>query len=252
MKFSLTIAAVGVLIFQSAASGEKSFTNLFDGTSLDGWKQSGNWVITDDGSLFRKEKGGGIRYSASKVPDDFELQFEWKVAERTNSGIYYRPTQYEYQILDNKTHPDGKNPRTSAASLYFCMAPCCDLTKAVGEWNTGKIVAKGSVVQHWLNGQAVISFDYKDPKWKAEVDLLTKRGGNLEARGANLSLQDHGDPVWYRNIRLREIPQDEAVEAGDVSPVALAEDVISAEKKKVEGIVKKRADSAKRAGEVTE
>ncbi|MDA7920866.1 DUF1080 domain-containing protein [Verrucomicrobiales bacterium] len=226
---------------------DETFTTLFDGSSLEGWKQSGNWVIAEDGSLFRKEKGGGISYSAAKVPDDFELQFEWKVAERTNSGVYYRPTQYEYQILDNKTHPDGKNPRTSAASLYFCMAPCCDLTKPVGEWNVGKIVAKGSVVQHWLNGQAVISFDYDDAKWKEQVGLLTKRGGNLEARGANLSLQDHGDPVWYRNIRIREIPQDEVVVAGDVAPVALGEEVLAAEKKKVEAIAKRREEASRQA-----
>lgn len=240
----LRILLVTACTYFAAQAEEANFTKLFDGTSLEGWKQSGNWVIAEDGSLFRKEKGGGISYSAAKVPDDFELQFEWKVAERTNSGVYYRPTQYEYQILDNQTHPDGKNPRTSAASLYFCMAPCCDLTKPVGEWNTGKIVAKGSVVQHWLNGQAVISFDYQDLKWKAQVDLLTKRGGNLEARGANLSLQDHGDPVWYRNIRIREIPEGEVVEAGDVSPVDLAEDVLAAEKKKVEGIAKKRKEAA--------
>lgn len=226
---------------------DETFTTLFDGSSLEGWKQSGNWVIAEDGSLFRKEKGGGISYSAAKVPDDFELQFEWKVAERTNSGVYYRPTQYEYQILDNKTHPDGKNPRTSAASLYFCMAPCCDLTKPVGEWNVGKIVAKGSVVQHWLNGQAVISFDYDDAKWKEQVGLLTKRGGNLEARGANLSLQDHGDPVWYRNIRIRDIPQDEVVVAGDVAPVALGEEVLAAEKKKVEAIAKRREEASRQA-----
>ena len=57
------------------------------------------------------------------------------------------------QVLDNKVHGDGKNPRTSAASLYFCMAPSHDATKPVGQWNTGRIVCKGSVIQHWLNGR---------------------------------------------------------------------------------------------------
>ena len=103
------------------------------------------------------------------------------------------------------------------------------------------------MVQHWLNGQAVISFDYDDAKWKEQVGLLTKRGGNLEARGANLSLQDHGDPVWYRNIRIREIPQDEVVVAGDVAPVALGEEVLAAEKKKVEAIAKRREEASRQA-----
>lgn len=231
----------------ATAADESEFVNLFDGSSFEGWQQSGNWVLEEDGSMFRKEKGGGIRYAKEKIPDDFELRFEWKVGERSNSGIYYRPTQYEYQILDNGKHPDGKNPRTSAASLYFCMPPSEDATKPVGEWNTGRIVAKGSIIQHWLNGKKVVAFDYKDPRWKFEVDLLTARGGNLEARGANLSLQDHGDPVWYRNIRLRTIPADESVDATPVEPAKIPAAVLEAEKKKLEGILERRAAAAKAA-----
>ncbi|MEM0897334.1 MAG: family 16 glycoside hydrolase, partial [Verrucomicrobiota bacterium] len=139
------------------------FRSLFNGQNFDGWKNSGNWVIADDGSIFREKKGGGLVYTAEKVPDDFELRFEWKVGEKSNSGIYYRPSQYEYQILDNGTHNDGKNPRTSAASLYFCIQPSEDATKPVGEWNTGKVICKGTIVQHWLNGKKVIHFDYADP-----------------------------------------------------------------------------------------
>ena len=88
------------------------------------------------------------------------------------------------------------NPRTSAASLYFCMAPSHDATKPPMQWNTGRVVCKGTVIQHWLNGKKVIDFDYKDEQFAFNVDLLKKRGGDLAARGANLSLQDHGDPVW--------------------------------------------------------
>ena len=82
------------------------------------------------------------------------------------------------------------------------MQPSRDATKPVGEWNTGRIVCKGTVVQHWLNGEKVVGFDYTDPEWAFNVDLLKKRGGNLDARGAHLSLQDHGDPVRYRNIKV--------------------------------------------------
>ena len=71
------------------------------------------------------------------------------------------------------------NARTSAASLYFCMQPSHDATKPVGEWNTGRVICKGTVVQHWLNGKKVVGFDYEDPRWAFNVDLLKKRGGDL-------------------------------------------------------------------------
>ena len=135
--------------------------------------------------------------------------------------MYYRPTQYEYQILDNEAHPDGRNPRTSAASLYFCVQPSKDMTKPVGQWNTGRIVCKGTIIQHWLNGEKVIHMDYKDPKWAANVDMLRQRGGNLDARGANLSLQDHGDPVWYQNIRLKELKETDIIDMAEVTPAVI-------------------------------
>ena len=116
-------------------------------------------------------------------------------------------------ILDNRKHADGKNPRTSAASLYFGMAPSHDATKPVGEWNEGRIVCKGSVIQHWLNGQKVVDFDYADKKWAWDIELLGVRGGDVTARGANLFLQDHGDLVWYRALRMRSIPATETVRA---------------------------------------
>ena len=127
------------------------FQSIFDGNNLEGWRHSGNWIV-EDGAITRTGTGGSLVYAAKKVPDDFELRFDWKVAPGSNSGVYYRPTQYEYQILDNAGHVDGKNPRTSAASLYFCMQPSEDVTRPVGQWNTARIVCKGSVIQHWLNG----------------------------------------------------------------------------------------------------
>ena len=178
--------------------------------------------MIDDGAITRKERGGSLVYAKQKVPDDFELRFEWKVAAGSNSGIYYRPTQYEYQILDNSKHADGKNPRTSAASLYFCMQPSEDATKPVGEWNRGRIVCQGTVVQHWLNGKKVIGFDYQDPRWKSNVDMLKARGGDLAARGANLSFQDHGDPVWFRSIRLRTLSDADQIDRTPVTPAAIA------------------------------
>src|SRR5215212_4075573 len=126
----------------TAEEMKAGFELVFNGTDLKGFEHKNNWVV-ENGAIARKDKGGSLTYKAKKVPDDFELRFEWKVAKGSNSGVYYRPGQYEYQVLDNKVHADGKNPRTSAASLYFCMAPSKDATKPVGEWNTGRIVCKG-------------------------------------------------------------------------------------------------------------
>ena len=223
----------------TADETKDGFELLFNGSDLTGWKHGGNWAVVD-GVITRQGKGGSLVYVDHVIPDDFELRFEWKVAEGSNSGVYYRPTQYEYQILDNDVHQDGKNPRTSAASLYFCMQPSHDATKPVGQWNTARIVCKGTVIQHWLNGQKVVGFDYTDPKYKFNVDMLGKRGGDLEARGANLSLQDHGDPVWYRNIRMRRLTAASPIDMSEVTPQPLSEEILEAERIKLEGIVKRR------------
>src|SRR5437867_8360572 len=154
---ALSMASACIADPEKLADDEQrlGFTLLFDGVHLDGWQQKGNWVV-EDGALFRKEKGGDITYTVSKVPDDFELRFEWKVSKGCNSGVYYRPGQYEYQVLDNANSPYGENPRQAAASLFFCMAPSKDATKPFGEWNDGRIACKGTVIQHWLNGEKAI------------------------------------------------------------------------------------------------
>jgi len=112
-------------------------------------------------------------------------------------------------VLDNVGSPYGRNPRQAAASLFFCMAPSKDLTRPVGAWNTARILCKDSVIEHWLNGEPVLSFDYEDPRWAQYVELLSVRGGDLTGRGGRLWLQDHGHEVWFRRLRWREIPTGE-------------------------------------------
>ena len=209
------------------------FELLFNGQDFIGWKQSGNWIIQDK-AISREDRGGSLTYVAKKVPDDFELRFQWKVGKGSNSGVYYRPGQYEYQILDNQVHRDGKNPRTSAASLYFCMAPSHDATKPVGQWNTGRIICQGTVIQHWLNGQKVVDFDYTDPKYAERVEMLRVRGADLTARGGYFYVQDHGDPVWYRNIKMRSLAANEKIDHSPVTPQTISTDVLRTEQKKLE------------------
>jgi hypothetical protein len=234
--FGLTCAALGAAEPNTLSDDEKrqGFVLLFNGRDLEGWEQKGNWKV-EDGTLTRTDRGGDITYKVKAVPDHFELRFEWRVGPGSNSGVYYRPGQYEYQILDNSKHKDGQNPRTSAASLYFCMAPCRDVTNPVGGWNQGVIIGQGTVVQHWLNGVKVVDLDYKDPKYAAEVELLRIRGADLAARGAYLRLQDHGDPVWYRNLRMRERKVDEPLDRSTVVPAAIPAESLAKEKAFVEG-----------------
>jgi hypothetical protein len=120
------------------------------------------------------------------------------------------------------------------------------MTKPVGQWNTGRIVCKGTIIQHWLNGEKVMHMDYKNPKWAANVDMLRQRGGNLDARGANLSLQDHGDPVWYQNVRLKELKETDIIDMAEVTPAGITAGVLEAEKKKLAGIIKRREESKQR------
>lgn len=219
------------------AEKSEGFVRLNDGKSFKGWEQSGNWVIQDD-AFYRREKGGPLTYTAATVPDDFELRFEWKVSAGCNSGIYYRPGQVEYQVLDNAGSPYGENARQAAASLFFCMAPKKDATKPVGEWNSARVICQGTVIEHWLNEERVLSFDYNDPKWARYVELLAIRGGDLTGRGGNLWLQDHGQEVWFRNLRWRKIPEAEKITADPAfEPMPVTGEALEKEEARVKGML---------------
>lgn len=232
---SLTLCTADALEPEEKKLG---FVPVFDGKSFDGWEHGGNWVV-EDGAFYRKEKGGSLTYTAELVPDDFELRFEWKVSKGCNSGVYYRPAQYEYQILDNVYSPYGENARQAAGSLFFCMAPSRDVTKKFGEWNTGRVKCKGTVIEHWVNGERVLSFDYTDPKWAEQVRLLKIRGADLAARGGKLWLQDHGQPVWFRNLRMRVIPKDEELIADpEFVPMPVTGEALKKEQARVKKMLK--------------
>ena len=125
------------------------------------------------------------------------------------------------------------------------MAPSYDATKPVGQWNTGRIIGKGTVIQHWLNGVKVIGFDYSDPKWAWNVDLLRKRGADVAARGAFLKLQDHRDPIWYRGIKLRSLDRQDKLDRTPVVPAEIPEAVLKAEQKKLEAAIKYQQEQEK-------
>jgi hypothetical protein len=219
---------------------EEKFLPLFDGKTFTGWSHAGNWVI-ENGAFYRNDKGGSLTYTAAPVPDDFELRFDWKVSVGCNSGVYYRPGQVEYQILDNVGSPYGENARQAAASIFFCLAPKKDVTRPVGEWNTARILCQGSVIEHWLNEERVLSFDYEDPKWAEYVELLAIRGGDLSGRGGNLWLQDHGQDVWFRNLRWRKIPEGETITPDPAfEPMPVSGEALEKERARVRAMLEKK------------
>jgi hypothetical protein len=206
--------APNTLTDQEKADG---FKLLFDGKSTDGWrgykKQNvpGGWKVVD-GSLTRVGGGGDI---VSKDEfGSFDLRLDWRVAPGGNSGIMYhvqesQPSSYmtgpEYQVLDNERHADGKNKLTSAGSCYALYPPKEDVCKPAGEWNQTRIVIKGNKVEHWLNGSKIVEYEKGGEEWNQKIaSSKFKQWSEFgKPMKGHLCLQDHGDKVEYRNIRVK-------------------------------------------------
>lgn len=204
-----------------AARPEQNWQVLFDGTDLGRWRGFRRQDVpagwrTENGVLaFVPGEGGGDLITREQF-GDFELELEWKASPGGNSGIFYRATeQYdeiywsaaEYQVLDNAGHPDGRSALTSAGANYALYAPAVDASRPAGEWNHARIVARGARVQHWLNGKKIVDYEQWSDDWKARVAKSKFAEWPLygiAARG-HIGLQDHGDLVWYRNIRIRRL-----------------------------------------------
>jgi hypothetical protein len=206
----------------SAMTDSSEWRALFDGSSVAQWRGyqmdslPGGWRI-EDGSLVRAGGEGDI--ITRDQFGDFELELEWKVGPAGNSGIMYRVTEAdsstyrtgpEYQILDDAAHQDGKNRLTSAGSAYGLYAAPAGVVKPAGEWNSARIVAHGAHIEHWLNGQKVVEYELWSPDWEAKVrnsKFVEWTGYGRSPRG-HIALQDHGDRVEFRNIRIRELRGD--------------------------------------------
>lgn len=220
-RLAVTLFATALLLFNLSAndsSADDGFKPLFDGKTTDGWrgyfqeKVGKGWKVVDGALMFDGTGGGDIATVAEY--GNFILKFEWKVEEGSNSGLMYRVSlgdraPYfsgpEYQILDDAKHRDGKNPKTSAGSLYALYAPEGKKLEKVGEWNTGKIVLEGSKVEHWVNGKKVVACDLAGEDWTKRVS--ESKFAKWEKFGKNSSghivLQDHGDKVWFRNLEIK-------------------------------------------------
>lgn len=201
----------------SDAEKADGFKLLFDGKTLDGWRGYGVKKVPDgwkviDGLLTRV--GGGGDVITNDEYGSFELHADWKVAPKGNSGIMYHvkegyPASYmtgpEYQVLDNKGHADGRNKLTSAGACYGMYPPMKEVCKPAGEWNHTKIVIKNGHVEHWLNGTKVVEYEKGGDEWTKKVASSKFKAWTSFGKPTkgHLCLQDHGDKVEYKNLKIK-------------------------------------------------
>jgi hypothetical protein len=208
------------------AKKEKGFVALTGADAREHWSGYGldkakdtwppNWEFAD-GALHCK--GGGADLKSRRQYGDFDLRFEWRVSPGANSGVMYRVSQEkdpayhtgpEYQVVDNARHPDGKHPETSAAAVYALYAPSKDATKPAGEWNKARIVISKNNVEHYLNGTKVAEYNLGSDDWNKRVaasKFAAWKNFGTNPRG-HVVLQDHGDEVWYRNVRIKNLDDE--------------------------------------------
>jgi hypothetical protein len=196
---------------------------LFDGQSLSLWTTADGEPITKgwqvvSGELVRTKREGAI-YTDNPF-EDFELEFEWKIAKGGNSGIKYRVRHYkkgvwgrpgwlgcEYQLYDDNKYKTP-NPLGSTAALYSLYEPN-DKKKLnpPGQYNHSQIVVRGSHIEHWLNGEMTVKADTSSNEWRKRVakSKFAKVQQFAQNRKGRIQIQDHGSKVWFRKILLRPL-----------------------------------------------
>jgi len=212
MRF-LVIAALAA----TTLAAEPGFESLFDGETLIGWSvvprknAEGGWVV-EDGALKPEGKPGSL--ASARTYGDFDLRLEWKIAKLGNSGVYYRggadnptATAIEYQLADNARPQSQQNPDRRCGAPYGLYSPSQDATRPVGEWNTTRIVARGSHIEHWLNGVKIAEFDLDSEDFAARLaaSKFSETEDYAKARRGKIILQDHASAVWFKNIRIRSL-----------------------------------------------
>jgi len=211
---------------------------LWDGATTDGWRGARlddfpdkGWEIKD-GVLTVLSSGGeesaaGGDIVTTDLYGDFELKVDFKLTEGANSGIkYYVDTDLnkgpgssiglEYQILDDERHPDAKlgnheGSRTVASLYDLIQADVNKPINPIGEWNTARIVSKDNHVEHWLNGTKVLEYERKSETYRKLVsESKYEKWPNFgEADKGHILLQDHGDHVSFKNIKIKSINKEQ-------------------------------------------
>lgn len=195
---------------------------LFNGKDMDGWrtfknKENDSWEVVDGALHCKPDSAAEKRADLLTVDqyENFDLEFEWKVAPGDNSGVIYRATEEfdqpylsgpEYQVIDDKNYSGGLTvTQTSASNYDMHAAPEDKKINPPGEWNSGRIVANGNHIEHWLNDVKVVEYEINSDDWKkrrAGSKWKDAKGYGIASKG-HIDLQDHGGEVWYRNIRIK-------------------------------------------------
>ncbi len=228
----------------TAAEEAAGWKLLFDGATFDGWRGVGrdavpqeHWVI--DGGAIHKVSSGNVPTAPDGQPleggdimtvetfENFELVLEWKVVPGANSGIKYNVSEemstsapprhaalgFEYQIIDDDSHPDAQlGPNRTSAALYDLIGPSSQKQlRPVGEFNEARLVFRGGHGEHWLNGAKVLEFDLVSDEFAAllAASKYAPIEGFADRRAGHIVLQDHGDDIWFRGIKIRELPVPE-------------------------------------------
>ena len=196
------------------------WTLLFDGNTTAGWRNYGKSTISDgwtvqDGALTRTGAGGDI--ITTDAFKNFDLSIDWKIEIGGNSGVFYRASEdtdaiywnaVEMQVLDDAKHPDGQNRITSAGAAYDLYPSPAGHVHAGGEWNSARLIVNGNHVEHWLNGFKLLEYELGSPDWNSKVagskfKPYPRFGKNAQG---HIGLQDHGNVVAFRNIKIRVLP----------------------------------------------
>jgi hypothetical protein len=199
---------------------------LFDGKTTAGWRVFKSDTIrgweVKDGELIALGEAGPEGEANDIITNDqfenFELSLEWKVSPQANSGIFFNvveeepyktvyATGPEYQIVDDLGWPGGLLETQRAGANYDMHAPAKKVSKPAGEYNQARIAVKDGHVEHWLNGEKIVEYQLWTPEWEELVKNSKWKDfpGYGQARKGHIALQDHGNIIWFRNIKIREL-----------------------------------------------
>ncbi len=217
------LVALAVFTAVAAPAAADDWQTLFDGKSLAAFRcynkpdiPAGVWAI-EEGAL---KTVPGVKNGCDLVTrdkyKDVEFELEWKVPAKGNSGVVYRVVEVadkpswnsgpEMQILDDAGHRDGLDARTSAGALYALKAPVGKTLHPAGQWNKSRIVIKGNHVEHWLNDQKVVEYEWGSPEVQTAIaaSKFKDMPRFMKASEGHIAIQHHGEEAFFRNIRVKK------------------------------------------------
>lgn len=226
----VAIAAVSFISFNkqkdntlSKQEKKEGWVLLFDGETTKGWRNYKNreadgWSV-EKGELYCKETGVNKRADLITADqyENYELQIDWKISPKKNSGIIYMVTEEndasyesgpEYQLIDDVGYPGKLSDKQLSGANYDMQAPSAKVSKPAGEFNHTKIVINKGHVEHWLNGKKVVDYQLWTPEWeqqKANSKWKDVKPYGMSKKGY-IALQDHGGGVAFKNIKIKLLP----------------------------------------------